>query len=174
MSNQNDPHADPSQPWPAAEVSRPASADVPEPASADVPPPPPAPHGASTAYPDPALAAPFPTSPVQGSEIQSGRAGGGAPAYTSPSAFAGPGQPQSPGAPGIAIAALVVSILAFLTGWILFVGLVIGLVGLVLGIIAMRQRGGRLLSIIAIVASGLAVLTGLGVLAFTGLLLAGT
>lgn len=165
MSNQNDPNADPSRPRPAEPVSPPSASDV--------PPPPPAPYGAGGPHPDPALAAPFPTSPVQGAEIQSGRAGGGAPSYTSPSAFAAPPQHHTGGTPGIVIAALVVSLVAFVTGWILFVGLVIGLVGLVLGIIALRQPRGRVMSIIAIVAAGLAVITGLGVLAFTTLLLAG-
>lgn len=163
MSNHNDPH-DPARPWHSEPIAPPASADV--------PPPPPEPHGANAGHPDPALAAPFPTSPVQGSEIQAGRAGGGAPSYTTPSAFAAPTPDHGGSTPGIAIAALVVSLVAFVTGWILFVGLVLGVVGLVLGIIAVRKPTGRVMSIISIVAAGLAVLTGLGVLAFTGLLIA--
>ena len=123
---------------------------------------PPAAHDARTAYPDAAVPPAFPTSAVPGDYTS--RAPGPEMAYTTPSAFAGPPH-QGGAAPALAITALVVGIIAFLTGWVPFLGLALGLVGVVLGLIAVRRAHGRALAVIGLIAAGLAVLAGIGVLA---------
>ena len=71
------------------------------------------------------------------------------PAYAPP-----PRQPSS----GLAIAALVVGIVAFLLGWMPILGIILGAVGIVLGIIAVRRPAGKALSITGLVLSGIAIL----------------
>ena len=69
--------------------------------------------------------------------------------------------PQPPtGAGGLAIAALVVGIGAFLTGWLSFVSIPLGITGIVLGILAIRRPRGRGLGITGLILSALGFLTG--------------
>jgi hypothetical protein len=119
----------------------------------DVPPPPPppgapAPRGAG-----------WPPPPAPGPH----------PAYPYPGYGAASPPPAGPG--GLAIAALVVGIIAFLSGLVPFVGLGLAVVGLVLSIIAVRRPRGRGLSIAGIVLSAIAFLTGVVVLVVTLLVL---
>lgn len=79
-------------------------------------------------------------------------AGAAAYAYVPPAASTSPGN-------GLAIAALIVAVFAFLIGWLPVIGAVVGLIGLVLGIIALRKRGGRGMSITAVILSSLAIVT---------------
>ncbi len=60
---------------------------------------------------------------------------------------------------GIALAALIVGIGAFVTGWIPIVGLLLGTTGIVLGIVAMRRPGGKSFGLTGLIGSALAVLT---------------
>ena len=60
---------------------------------------------------------------------------------------------------GIAVAALIVSIVAFLGGWIPFIGLLLGAVGIALGVIAIVKRQSKALAITSLVLSALAFLT---------------
>lgn len=60
---------------------------------------------------------------------------------------------------GLSVAALIVGIIAALTGWILIVGLVFGLVRVVLAILAIRARTHLGFGITGLVLSTLAVLT---------------
>jgi hypothetical protein len=69
-------------------------------------------------------------------------------------------QQTSAGVGGIAIAAIIVSGVAFLGGWIPFIGLIIAVVGLVLSILAIRGGRGRVLGIIGTILSALVLLTG--------------
>ncbi|HCS61220.1 MAG TPA: hypothetical protein DIW46_07470 [Microbacterium sp.] len=86
------------------------------------------------------------------------------PVYGGPSAYApiAPG----PGVGGLAIAALIVGIVAFVTGWIPIVGLVFAVVGIVLGILAVRKPRGKGFGITALILSGLAAITGIIMLIF--------
>ncbi|AWB89506.1 DUF4190 domain-containing protein [Homoserinimonas hongtaonis] len=59
---------------------------------------------------------------------------------------------------GIAVAALVMGILAFLAGWIPIVGALFGITGLILGIIALVRRKGRGMGITAVILSTLAII----------------
>jgi len=70
----------------------------------------------------------------------------------------GPPQP-SPSGGGLAIAALVVGIVAFVLGWIPVLGLIIAVVGVVLGVIAVRKPQRRAFGWAAIGLSALAALT---------------
>lgn len=93
------------------------------------------------------------------------------PGYTGPSAYSQPGMPPTSGVGGLAIAALIVGIVAFLSGWVPIVGLVIAIVGIVLGILAVRQPRGKGLGITGIILSGLAALTGIVMLVITFVLI---
>ncbi|KDA06890.1 hypothetical protein DC31_07950 [Microbacterium sp. CH12i] len=62
---------------------------------------------------------------------------------------------------GIAIAALIVGIVAFLSGWVPFFGLIVAAAGIVLGVFALRQPRGKGFGITALVLSGLAAITGI-------------
>lgn len=64
----------------------------------------------------------------------------------------------------MAIAALIVGIVAFVMGWIPFFGLVVAAVGIVLSILALRQPRGKGFGIAGVILSGLAALTGIGML----------
>lgn len=75
------------------------------------------------------------------------------------SAFPGTSQPRTVKVGGIAVAALVMSILAFLAGWIPIVGALFGITGLVLGIIALVRRRGRAFGITAVILSTIAIIT---------------
>ena len=59
---------------------------------------------------------------------------------------------------GLAIAALVTGVTAFLVGWIPFVGLILGITAVVLGIVALNKMPRKGMSIAGIVTGGLAVL----------------
>lgn len=108
-------------------------------------------------YPDPAAPAPYPGVAAPESTPQY-------PGYTGPSAYGPAPIAPTSGPGGVAIAALVVGILAFLSGWVPIVGLILAVAGLVLGILALRQPRGKALGITAIVLSGLAAVTGVLVL----------
>lgn len=62
---------------------------------------------------------------------------------------------------GLAVAALVVGIVALISGWIPFWGFVVGVAAVVLGIIALKKPGGRGLAIAGLITGGLGALTGL-------------
>ena len=67
---------------------------------------------------------------------------------------------------GLAIAALVVGIVAFLSGIIPFFGLVAGVAASVLGIFGLKKIGGKGMSIAGLVLGGLATFTNLIVIVF--------
>lgn len=119
--------------------------------------------GYPAGYPDPSVAPAYPGSPVPGDQQVTGYPAPYA-GYGAPSAYAGPPRVPS-GVGGLAIAALIVSIIAFFTGWVPFFGIIVAIVGLVLGIIAVRRPNGKGLSITAIILSSLAFLTGVVMLA---------
>lgn len=62
---------------------------------------------------------------------------------------------------GLAIAAMVVGIVAFISGWIPFWGLLAGAAAVVLGVLALKKPTGKGMSITGIVTGGLAALTSL-------------
>ena len=66
---------------------------------------------------------------------------------------------------GLAVAALVVGIVAFLTGLIVVVGLVMGIVGVILSILALRKGKPAGMGITGLVLSGIAALTNIVVIA---------
>lgn len=104
-------------------------------------------------YPDLAVPAAYPGAPVGGAIAPQ------YPGYGGPSAYAQPA--PSSGVGGMAIAALVVGIGAFIFGWVPFFGLVVAVVGIVLGVLALRQPRGKGFGITALVLSGLAALSGI-------------
>ncbi|WP_194420624.1 DUF4190 domain-containing protein [Microbacterium abyssi] len=113
-------------------------------------------------YPDPVAPAAYPGAVAPGSMSDApGSMSEQYPGYTGPSPYPPAPIAQSPGAGGLAIAALIVGIAAFLLGWVPIVGLIIAVAGIVLGILAVRQPRGRAFGITAIVLSGLGALTGL-------------
>lgn len=61
---------------------------------------------------------------------------------------------------GFAITALIVGIVAFISGWIPFFGLLAGIAAVVFGIVGLRKMQNKGMSITGIVTGGLAVLTG--------------
>ena len=67
---------------------------------------------------------------------------------------------------GLAISALVVGIVAFLSGIIPFFGLVVGLAAIVLGIFGLKKIGGKGMSIAGLVLGSLATFTNLIVIVF--------
>lgn len=67
---------------------------------------------------------------------------------------------------GLAIAAMVVGIVAFVSGWIPFWGFLAGAAAVVLGIIALKKPTGKGFSITGIITGGLAVLSSLIATAF--------
>lgn len=114
-------------------------------------------------YPDASVPPVYPASPVPGDQQAVSHAQQYA-GYGAPSAFAGPPRPSTGGPGGLAIAALVVGIIAFLTGLIPILGIVLAAAAIVLGIIAVRRKQGRPLSITGLVLSGIAFVTGIVVL----------
>lgn len=84
----------------------------------------------------------------------------GYPVTSYPGYGAAPGQLPNPGVGGLAIAAIIVSGVAFLSGWIPIVGVVLALVGLVLSILAIRSGRGKVLGIIGTILAGIALLFG--------------
>lgn len=64
---------------------------------------------------------------------------------------------------GVVLAALIVGIAAFITGWIPLVGLVLGIVGVVLALAAMRKPRGKLFGRLGLIGSALAVVTNVAV-----------
>ncbi|WP_417508978.1 hypothetical protein [Microbacterium sp.] len=121
------------------------------------------PYGAQPQYPGQPQ---YPAQPPYGAQPQypGQPAPGQYPGYGGPAGYP---QAPNPGVGGLAIAALIVSIVAFLSGWVPFVGLVLAIVGLVLGILALRKPRGKGLGITAIVLSALAALTGIIMLVVT-------
>lgn len=90
------------------------------------------------------------------------------PGQSAPGQYPGYGGPvPTPGVGGLAISALIVSIIAFLSGWVPIVGLILAIAGLVLGILAVRRPRGKGLGITAIVLSALAAVTGVIMLVLT-------
>jgi len=67
--------------------------------------------------------------------------------------------PASPGVGGLAITAIIVSGLAFVSGWLPFFGVLLAVVGLVLSILAVRNPRARALGIVGIVLSALGLLS---------------
>lgn len=86
------------------------------------------------------------------------------PANTSPTQPT-PVAPQAP-ANGLAIAALVVGIVAFVSGWIPVWGILAGAAAVVLGILGLKKAGGKGMAIAGLVTGGLGALWGLMVTAF--------
>jgi hypothetical protein len=66
---------------------------------------------------------------------------------------------QKPPVGGVAIAALVVGIIAFLLGWVVGLGFLLGVAGIILGILAMRTKPGKTFGVIGLILSGIATLT---------------
>ena len=64
---------------------------------------------------------------------------------------------------GIALAALIVGVSAFVTGWIPVLGLLLGVAGIVLGILAVRKPGGKPFGRVGLISSALAVLANVSV-----------
>lgn len=62
---------------------------------------------------------------------------------------------------GLAVAAMVVGIVAFFSGWVPFWGLVAGIVAVVLGILALKKPAGKGMSITGIATGGVAIVTNL-------------
>ena len=75
-----------------------------------------------------------------------------------------PAGPQP--ANGLAIASLVTGIVAFVFGWVLFFGFLVGATAIVLGIIGLKKPGGKGLSIAGIVTGGVGALWSVVVSAF--------
>lgn len=93
-------------------------------------------------------------------------------AYGTPAYGAAPGPiTAKPTAGGLAITALVVGIVAFISGWAPFFGLVVGLVGLVLGIITIVKGRGRGFGITAIILSAIAIITNIVIIALLATLI---
>ncbi|MBC7943260.1 DUF4190 and DUF4352 domain-containing protein [Candidatus Saccharibacteria bacterium] len=62
---------------------------------------------------------------------------------------------------GLAIAAMVIGIVAFLLGWVPFLGFALGVTAIVLGIVGLKKSTGKGMSIAGLVTGGLAVLLNL-------------
>lgn len=95
-----------------------------------------------------------------------------------PTPVAGP-VPVAPSAPGqgkgLAIAALIVGIVAFLSGWAPFWGVIVGIVAVVLGIIALKKADGKGMAIAGLVTGAIGALWSIVVtIIFMLALLAGT
>ncbi len=71
--------------------------------------------------------------------------------------------PAGKGFGGLAIAAIVVSGIAFLSGWVPIFGALLGLAGGLLGVFALLRGQSRPISVISMVLSGLALLTSIGI-----------
>src|SRR5690606_28234594 len=84
----------------------------------------------------------------------------GYPVAPYPGSGVAPGQyvPQA-GVGGLPIAAIIVSGIAFLIGWMPYIGALLALVGLALSISALRSPRGRVLGIIGTILSGLALVS---------------
>lgn len=74
--------------------------------------------------------------------------------------------PPAARASSIAIAALVVGIAAFVLGLVPVLGILIALAGIILGILAMTKPGAKVLPVIGMVLSGIAVLANIGAIIF--------
>ncbi len=76
---------------------------------------------------------------------------------------------------GLAVAAMVVGIIAFVLAWVPFVGFVGGIAAIVLGIIALKKTNGKGMSIAGIVTGAISILCGLVIafMFFAGLALLG-
>jgi len=72
-----------------------------------------------------------------------------------------PEPPATRGGTGLATAALVVGIVAFLLGWVTVLGGLLGLAGIILGILAVRTGRARARAVVGLVLSGVAFLTNL-------------
>lgn len=80
-------------------------------------------------------------------------------ANTPPVAVTPPTNPQPTN--GLAIAAMVIGIVAFLLGWVPFLGFALGVTAIVLGIIGLKKSAGKGMSIAGLATGGLAVLLNL-------------
>lgn len=87
-------------------------------------------------------------------------------APTPPLAPAVPPHPAPTVTNGLAIASMVVGIVAFVTGWAPFWGILAGVAAVVLGVIALKKPSGKGMSIAGIITGGLAVLSSLIATAF--------
>jgi len=67
----------------------------------------------------------------------------------------------APAGNGIAIAALVVGIIAFVTGWVPILGLLLGITAVVLGVIGLKKAAGKGMSIAGLVTGAIGALTSL-------------
>jgi len=88
------------------------------------------------------------------------------PAYQAPSGPPAatpqrPASPVTPGGTGLATAALVVGIVAFLLGWVTILGGLLGIAGIILGILAVRTGRARARAIVGLALSSVAFLTNL-------------
>ncbi|MGO4102889.1 hypothetical protein AB4Y63_02965 [Leifsonia sp. YAF41] len=87
-------------------------------------------------------------------------------------------QPPHPAAKppvgGLAIAALVVGGTAFLLGWLVGLGLLLGLAGIVLGILAIRTKTGRTFGVIGLVLSAIATMTNIVAILVFGFFVSGS
>ncbi|GEK85899.1 DUF4190 domain-containing protein [Microbacterium aerolatum] len=113
-------------------------------------------------YPDPVAPVAYPGAVAPGSMSDApGSMSEQYPGYTGPSPYPPAPISQSPGAGGLAIAALIVGIFAFLLGWVPVIGFTLAVAGIVLGILAVRRPRGKAFGITAIVLSALGALAGL-------------
>ena len=74
--------------------------------------------------------------------------------------------PQQASTNGLSVAALVVGIVAFVSGWVPLWGVLVGVAALVLGILALKKTNGKGMAIAGIVTGGLGALTGILVTIF--------
>lgn len=93
------------------------------------------------------------------------------PATPTPPAASAPVQPAQPSeAKGLAIAALVVGIVAFLSGWAPIWGMIVGIVAVVLGIVALKKKQNKAMSIVGLVLGALGLISSLMFTLFLGAL----
>lgn len=72
----------------------------------------------------------------------------------------------APPSNGLAIAAMVTGIVAFILAWLPFLGFILGLIAIVLGIIALKKPAGKAMAIAGLATGGVAVIWNLIVTAF--------
>jgi len=84
------------------------------------------------------------------------------PAYSANTTTLPPQPPIAPATKGLALAALIVGIGAFLFGLVPVFGAIVGLVAIVLGVLALRKRQSKGLALTGVILGGVALLTSVG------------
>lgn len=84
------------------------------------------------------------------------------PVQPTPAAAPAPVQPTQPTeAKGLAVAALVVGIVAFLSGWAPIWGMIVGIAAVVLGILALKKRQNKAMSVVGLVLGAIGLVSSL-------------